>query len=519
MEPACIRHTDLPGTSRLFLDFSYHFDRVSRFYRHDPHDPASFQAAAGEVNYPDDRRAALVQALGAQNGPSESLELLARPGTVAVVTGQQVGLFSGPAYTIYKALTAVHVARSLNARGIAAVPLFWLATEDHDFAEVDHAWTFNQAHEAVELRAMTSGEANGRQRPVGGVVLERPPIDELVSSLAGFAHAEAVAAAVKRAYPPGITMGAGFRALLVELLGKMGLLFLDPLDPAIRKISAPIVAEALSAAPELKAALLARNRELESAGYHAQVHLEEKTSLFFLLEKGERVPLRRKDSEFGSLRDRAAEVSPNALLRPVVQDYMLPTVAYIGGPAELAYLAQSQVLYTRLLGRMPVVMARSAFTLVEPRAVKLMTRYRLSLPEVFVDPEALKDRIARELIPESVGRAFSNTAAGIGRNLDQLHGELAGFDPTLAATLDKSRAKILYQIEKSGRKIARETMRRDGQATGDARYLSGSLYPHRHVQERFYTILPFLAEHGLELIDELSEAVGIECPDHRVLHI
>jgi bacillithiol synthase len=519
MEPACIRHTDLPGTSTLFSDFTYHFDRVARFYRHDPHAGDSFAAAAHELNYPDDRRAALVQALAAQNGPSESLDLLAKPGTVAVVTGQQVGLFSGPAYTIYKALTAVHGARALSARGIPAVPLFWLATEDHDFAEVNHAWTFNQAHEAVELRVPTPGEANGRQRPVGGLVLDRPPIDELLRSLEGFPHAEEVGAAVKRAYRPGVTMGAGFRALLAELLGKFGLVFLDPLDPAIRKISAPLVAEALGAAPELKASLLERNRELEAAGYHAQVHLEEKTSLFFLLENGERVPLRRNDSEFGSLRGRAAEVSPNALLRPVVQDYLLPTIAYIGGPAELAYLAQSQVLYDRLLGRMPVVMARSAFTLVEPRAVKLMKQYGLNLPEIFVDPESLKGRIAHALVPDSLERGFGETAAQVARSLDQLRGELEEFDHTLAAALDKSRAKILYQIEKAGRKIARETMHRDERATGDANYLSALLYPQRHLQERFYTILPFLAEHGLELIDQLYQAVESDCPDHRVLYI
>ena len=519
MEPACIRHTDLPGTSRLFADFTYHFDRVARFYRHDPHASASFAAAAAEVNYPDERRAAMVQALAAQNGPSESLDRLAQPGTVAVVTGQQVALFSGPAYTIYKALTAVHTARSLSAQGIPAVPVFWLATEDHDFAEVNHAWTFDAAHKAVELHVTAPGDGNGRQRPVGGLVLDQPPIDELLGSLDGFPHAEAVGAAVKRAYPPGVTMGAGFRALLAELLGGMGLLFLDPLDPAIRKIGAPIVAEALGAAPELKASLLARNRELEAAGYHAQVHLEEKTSLFFLLENGERVPLRRKDSEYGDLRDRAAEVSPNALLRPVVQDYMLPTVAYVGGPAELAYMAQSQVLYERLLGRMPVVIARSAFTLVEPRAVKLMKRYGIGLAEMFVDLESLRNHIARVLVPASLEQGFSSAAAGIGRNLDQLRGELAGFDPTLANALDKSRTKIQYQMEKARRKIEREALRRDDRASGDARYLSALLYPERHLQERIYTILPFLAEHGLELIEQLYQAVERDCPDHRVLYI
>jgi bacillithiol biosynthesis cysteine-adding enzyme BshC len=519
MEPACIRHTDLPGTSRLFADFTYHFDRVARFYRHDPHASASFAAAAAEVNYPDERRAAMVQALAAQNGPSESLDRLAQPGTVAVVTGQQVALFSGPAYTIYKALTAVHTARSLSAQGIPAVPVFWLATEDHDFAEVNHAWTFDAAHKAVELHVTAPGDGNGRQRPVGGLVLDQPPIDELLGSLDGFPHAEAVGAAVKRAYPPGVTMGAGFRALLAELLGGMGLLFLDPLDPAIRKIGAPIVAEALAAAPELKASLLARNRELEAAGYHSQVHLEEKTSLFFLLENGERVPLRRKDSEYGDLRDRAAEVSPNALLRPVVQDYMLPTVAYVGGPAELAYMAQSQVLYERLLGRMPVVIARSAFTLVEPRAVKLMKRYGIGLAEMFVDLESLRNHIARVLVPASLEQGFSSAAAGIGRNLDQLRGELAGFDPTLANALDKSRTKIQYQMEKARRKIEREALRRDDRASGDARYLSALLYPERHLQERIYTILPFLAEHGLELIEQLYQAVERDCPDHRVLYI
>ena len=377
MEPACIRHTELPGTSRLFADFTYHFDRVARFYRHDPHNPASLIAAARELDYPEERRQAIVRNLAAQNGQSESLSRLAQPGTVAVVTGQQVGLFSGPAYTIYKALTAARLASELTARGIQAVPVFWLATEDHDFDEVNHAWVFDASRTPVQVRVDGRVDSNGRQRPVGGITLDRPPVNELTRSLDGFPHAEELAAVVKEAYPSGVTMGAGFRALLAKLLGRLGILFLDPLDPAVREIGAPLVAEALSAAPELKARLLQRNRDLADAGYHAQVHLEEKTSLFFLLEKGERIPLRRKDSEFSELRDRAAEVSPNALLRPVMQDYLLPTAAYIGGPAELAYLAQAQVLYDRLLGRMPVAIARTGFTLLDSRATKLLDRYKL----------------------------------------------------------------------------------------------------------------------------------------------
>src|SRR5580704_15457558 len=190
MEPACIRHTDLPGTTKLFADFSYHFDRVARFYRHDPHNPESFRAAAAEVDYPDERRAAMVEALGSQNGAgasvsggSESLARFAEPGTVAIVTGQQVGLFSGPCYTIYKAVTAARVARDLTARGVPAVPVFWLATEDHDFEEVNHVWTFGAAHQPLKLSVEKPIGLNGRQRPVGGIAIDRPPVDQLAESL------------------------------------------------------------------------------------------------------------------------------------------------------------------------------------------------------------------------------------------------------------------------------------------------------------------------------------------------
>ncbi len=285
----------------------------------------------------------------------------------------------------------------------------------------------------------------------------------------------------------------------------------------MRAISAPLVAEALSAAPELKAGLLERNRELASSGYHAQVHLEPKTSLFFLLENGERVPLRLKDSEFAMLGGRAADISPNALLRPVMQDYLLPTAAYVGGPAELAYLAQSRVIYDRLLGRMPVVLPRSAFTLLDAHAVKLLDRYKLPLPAALVHEEALKERLAEALIPPGIETAFEETTAALQRHLEGLRSEMEPFDHTLGFALEKSRAKMLYQLEKLRRKTGREIQRRDARASGDARYLNGLLFPHRHLQERFYSILPFLAKHGFELVDHLLAAIEPNCRHHRVL--
>jgi len=512
MQPACIRHTDLPGTSRLYADFCYQFDRVERFYAHNPHDSASFGRAAGEIDYPDGRRSAMVAALAGQGNSGELLDRFAQPGTAVVVTGQQVGLFSGPAYTIYKALTAARLADELTARGIPTVPLFWLATEDHDFAEASHVWIFDTSFRPVRLEVKP--ESASRSRPAGDIVLAYPPVDELRVALHGFPFAEEVVAAVDEAYPRGVTLGAGFRTLLKRLLGRIGVLTLDPLDPRVRAIGAPLMAEALRQADDLNRDLLERNAALSAAGYHAQVLVDAKTSLFFLLDKGERIPLRANVSR-GVVSPEA--VSPNALLRPVWQDYLLPTVAYVGGPAEMAYFAQSRVVYDRLLGRMPVAVSRCGFTLLDARSAKLMERYRLHLCDALVPETALKERIARVLTPEGVAQSFRETSSAVQARLDQLRGTLEQFDHTLAQALVKSRAKISYQLEKTQRKIERETLRRDARASADTERLGNLLYPHRHLQERFYSILPFLAQHGLDAVGRIHGELQPHCTDHRVI--
>ena len=271
MEAACLRHTDIPHTSRLFSDFQYHFDRVAPFYEHNPMDPDAYRAAVDEIRFPADRRAALVAALRAQNNGGPALDRLAKDGTVAVVTGQQVGLFSGPAYTIYKALTAVRLARQLSEQGIDAVPVFWLATEDHDLAEVNHVVVSDEAYHPVTLRADGAAES---QQPVGTIVVQNAPTAQLRRALERLPFGNEVADAVERAYTPGATYGQAFRSLLEGWLSQFGLLFIDPLAPAIRQIAAPLLARALEQASQLKQSLLERNKALEAAGYHTQVHLE-----------------------------------------------------------------------------------------------------------------------------------------------------------------------------------------------------------------------------------------------------
>lgn len=513
MEATCLRHTEIPHTSRLFADFLYHHDRVERFY------------AAGEpaADYPVERRAALVRALREQNGDHPALEVLARPGAVAVVTGQQVGLFSGPCYTIYKALTAVKAAERLCRQGRPAVPVFWLATEDHDFAEVNHTWVFDQDGRPLPLSV--DGRA-GNESPVGTLPIGRWPMDDLRQAFRNLPCGDEVSALVAESYRGGRTLGESFQALLERLLRPYGLLFIDPLRPAVRDIAAPLLGHAVRAADQLTAKLLARNQELAAAGYHAQVHFEPNNSLFFLLEGDRRIALRRQNGSYftrdrryspAEIADRAELLSPNALLRPVVQDYILPTATYIGGPAELAYLAQSQVIYADLLGHMPRPVPRNGFTLLDQRCRKLLARYRLRIQDLFHGEEPLRDRIAREIMPPDLMQEFANARTGVARITERLDTALRSFDPSLASSLEKSRAKILYQIAKQEAKASHEALRRNDRAAADAAFLGNSIFPHKHLQERFYSLLPFLARHGLDLIPRLYEAVRLDCPDHMLL--
>jgi len=517
MESSCIRQTELPGTTRLFADLIYHPDRVAGFYS----SPATLAEAAAQVDFPDERRARLVAALRELNGDSTLLDMLARQGTVAVVTGQQVGLFSGPAYTIYKALTAVRLARELTAQGTTAVPIFWLATEDHDLAEVNHAWMFNGSFAPAKVSIAPEAQAN---QPVGTIPLGAAPVEGLRASLAGLPYADETTAMVAKAYVPGATMGQAFAALIRDILKDYPVLFIDPMSPSIRALGAPMIRKALETGSGLSKALLVRNKELDRAGYHAQVHIEESTSLFFLLEDGVRLALRRSNGEYqqqgrhfsvADLQARAEEISPNALLRPVVQDFMLPTVAYIGGPAELAYLAQSQVIYKELLGRQPMPLPRAGFTLLDHHSSKLMKRYNLHVPDFFAGESALREKAAATLISPELTALMAETRATTAKSMDRLKAKLGAFDSTLGKAFNRSRRKIEYQLEKTERKIARQTLLRDERATHDAEALTNFIYPHKHLQERLYSILPFLAKFGPELVDMVYENVHVDCPDHK----
>jgi uncharacterized protein YllA (UPF0747 family) len=183
----------------------------------------------------------------------------------------------------------------------------------------------------------------------------------------------------------------------------------------------------------------------------------------------------------------------------------------------MAYLAQSETLYRAILGRMPVAVPRAGFTILDRRSRKLLDRYGLALPDFYHGEGPLAERIAAKLVPPTLTEAMHGTVAAVESAVGRLRGEMAGFDATLAMALDRSARKIQYQLGKIERKAAREALRRDATAAHDAASLYGLIYPERHLQERIYTILPFLAKHGLDLAGRLYQAIQVDSTDHRVM--
>ena len=523
METSCIRQTALPNTTKLFADFTYNPEKVACFYPYLPLTDESWRQAADAVCFSSAQREALIAALRVQNAGNPLLEQLARPDTIAVVTGQQVGLLSGPPFTIYKALTAIRLAEQLNATGISAVPIFWLATEDHDFAEVNEAWIYDAQFNPARLEAAARPGVN---QPVGGIAIESFPLDDLTRLLAGLPFADDAIALARETYRPGVTFGEAFAALLDRLLKGFPILRVDPMLPEFRRLAAPFLRDAVSRAPELIAELRERDKALAAEGYHSQVHVEDSTSLFFLLDNGQRLNLKRQNSHYSSgaqkfsaedLAARAEDLSPNALLRPVIQDSMIPTIAYVGGPAELAYLAQSEVLYRNLLGRQPIAVHRAGFTLLSPHTLKLLDRFRLELTDFFHGEEKLREKAAGTLVDPRllsvIDEARSEAFASIGR----MSNELQRFDPSIAKALERSRRKIQYQVEKITRKVGREALVRSDRSARDVASLTHLLFPRHRLQERLYSTLAHVAQFGPDLANRIYQEMKLDCVDHRVL--
>lgn len=533
MGVASLRQTELPGTRPIYTDLLYNFRGVGGFYAHPPTLEAA-QSAAGEVRLARAHRRALVEELHRQNrdGGSQTQAHLARladPRTVVVATGQQVGLLGGPVFTLYKALTAVRCAAELTRRGTSAVPVFWLATEDHDLAEVNQAWAFGEGGSPRRLEVPTQGPSGAA---VGEIRVPDFRLDEFERLCSGLPFAQEAVALARESCTGAAGFGDSFRALYRKLLEPYGIVFLCPLQPRIRALAAPLLRRAIEQAPQLTDALLQRGSAMQAAGYHQQVHVQASTALVLLFEQSVRLGLKRKNGRYWTCgrsytsQDLLArvgstpqDVSPSALLRPVMQDYLLPTAALIAGPSEAAYLGQASVLYDALLGRMPAVLPRASFTVLDDASRKLLRRYGLTPLACMVQRSDLESRVAATLVPPPLQASLGTSREAIEEALRGIASALEGFDPTLAASFDVAGRKITYQLDKIQSKVAREALRRTESAQRHARHLADFVFPNHHPQERVFGTLPMLAKLGPSLVDRVARAIRPGCGDHAILEL
>ncbi len=539
MSANCIPYTRVPHSSALFSDYLYHFDKVRQFYTGSPYDFSSFAGVAEDLRTRATPRVEMAEILERQNrafgcgeATLENIRRLRETATFAVVTGQQVGLFAGPAFTLYKALTAVKLARSLSEQGLECVPVFWLATEDHDLEEVAEGAAFDEDYNLVVLR--DSGERPSARSSVG-VVRHTGQITTAISQL------EAVLPAgesrtrllddLRACYAPGATWGESFARFATRLFSQWGVILLDPLDESIHSLSAGVYQRALGNAAKLRNSLMESSHALLGRGYHAQVHVGDDSTLVFLTQNGDRRALHERDGSFlidgtdqvaleqlqSTLAGRLIDFSPNVLLRPLVQDSLLPTVAYVAGPSELAYLGQAKPLYAEFGRPQPVVFPRSAFTLIDARTDRVLEKYKVSVEDVWQGEEHLGRRIAASGFAEGWSERFDQSERELGRLLDRLQADFEKLDPTLLDTLQHAKEKMTYQMERLRGKVTRAALGRSELMARHVQALSQFLHPHKDLQERRVSGVYFLGRAGYELLDRVLAQVQLRCSDHQTL--
>ena len=535
----------IPSQSRLFLDYLKDPVSLREFYPSAVQFHHELPARAPEVlaAYENDRDA-LCDALrdmnaswGAGAETLKNIDLLREPDSIAVVSGQQAGLFSGPLYTIYKALSAVKLAGCLNQRNTKAVPVFWVATEDHDFPEVAKAEFIKRDCLLGEVEVPSDLHRDGQ--PVGRVVIDdsfSEVIDRLLELLPDSEFTPDLEVLLRDAWRSGRSYGEAFARMMTVLLGQHGLVLLDPLDPRMKAQAAPLYAKAALRAHEIAIAIETRSRRLEEAGYHAQVTPSENSfPLFMHDDDGARhAMVRTADGKYETknagtaytaqeLSDMALahpeRFSPNVTLRAVVQDYLLPTIAYYGGAAEIAYFAQTTEVYRLLERPITPILPRSSLTVIERHTGRVLEKYGLRLQDLFGGLEDLLARVVEEHLGAGTAKTFAATEEAVNRRLDELREDLRTVDPTLADALETGRRKINYQLEGLRTRFHRAQMTRDEAAHRQLQRAFEQLYPHKELQERHINITSLLARHGRYVVEWIYNSINIGSVEHHVVYL
>ncbi len=525
--------------SHLFRDYLAGGDRLAPFFAGGRWDIGAIEASGASAAAHRRERCRVAEILAAQQRGGGAVEAevaaarLGEDGSVAIVTGQQAVLFGGPLYVLYKALAAMRVAAELERRrGVPAVPVFWVASDDHDFAEIRSATVLDEAGRLHTFRLKPRHEPAGQ--PAWRITLDEgigALVDEAAARLPESPFREAVVERLRACYAPGESLSGAFARFLSALLP--GLVVLDPADPGLKTLAEQVLRREIEEGSPTSRLAAETGRALLATGYHQQVPVRDGFLNLFLLADGERralafrgdaVEVRGTGRRLAvaelvrRLEEEPQAFSPGVLLRPLVQDWLLPTATYIGGPGEIAYHAQIGPSYAHFGITRPVLLPRPSLTLIEPSQRRALESERLTLAELEDDPEALLARWAREAYPE-VEAAFERARAALGGEMTAVEETLAALDPTLRAAANAARGRALHQVEALHEKATRALKKRDQARAERLRRSRDALFPGGSFQERGLGLLGPLARYGPALVEEIRERMDPWARGHQVLYL
>jgi bacillithiol biosynthesis cysteine-adding enzyme BshC len=531
---------EFPWIRRLAADYAFDFSPVESFYAGNPAAPEAWADTIARSQSTPRQPAALARLIAAQqarrDAPPETRAAAARladPVTRVVITGQQAGLFGGPLFTLLKAVTAMRLAAEMErTHGVPVVPVFWIDAEDHDWAEVSGCTVLDAELTPRTIRLKDLDGAG--ERPVARLVLDDAigvAIDELAATLPNTEFRDEVIAGLRRAYTPGRGMADAFGCWLETVLGPHGLVVYDSSDPAAKPLARDIFTREI-AEPGATAELASRaGQALIAQGYHAQVTpTEGAISLFHLDASRESIKAAGDQAFIGdrttTLAELAAEASsspehfsPNVILRPLVQDAIFPTICYVAGPNELAYLGQLRAVYAHFGIEMPLMYQRATATLVDSATLRFLGKYGLPLTTLQPqDEKALNDLLDSQL-PPTVEHALSGVTTLVNERMDALAGVVPQIDPTLEGTVRTTLGKMQHELHTLHNKVIQAAKRKDETLRRQFQRAQALTFPAGHPQEREIGFVWFLNRYGSALIQRLREDIPLGMGQHYVLSI
>lgn len=539
-----INFGDIPGQYNLFLDYLYEFDNVKQFYKHNFRNKEDYLKHFKSVSEIErEFRADIPKVIKEQYSgfePSkktiQNIEALKDKKTLAVVTGQQLGILGGPLYTFYKIITALKLTLYLKERydDYNFVPVFWLEADDHDFEEVRSVSVINEMNELVKISYDDEIGEDEFRNSVGFLQIKESInsfFENIHKHLRDTEFKSPLIDKLKELYSAGKSFKQSFKELIFWLFDKYGLIILDPQDVIIKNLLKPVFKKEINDFRIHTERLVNVSAKLEEI-YHAQVKVRP-VNLFYSNEDGRfliepvenEFRLRRKRKRFSydeliELADNKPEsFSPNVLLRPICQDYILPTAFYIGGPSEVSYFAQVTPLYDFYKLHPPIVYPRASATILEKNIEPLIEKFNLSIDDVFLNPEELKTKVIKSFSKNSLDEVFAESNNQIELALDGLKEKLFEFDKTIADASAKYKQKIFNYLDELKSKAFDAQKKKHEATLRQLDKLTVSLYPNLNLQERELNFIYYYNKYGENFIEKIFNELTINKFEHQLIKL